>query len=360
MDRQLKKVKAHFEHHYYDDEMTDKLKHIVMKEVHKTPKKFYRNHITYFSSVAILAIVVLIGSTFLSPTMAAVMSNVPYFDEIFSSMQDSEDQEKRMDIFYDDVTKRVKDKMPEGVVDTSLFTSHFSKKPNFTLMVDDKKWKKEYEKEFEDIVNSMAIKNHIDHYKTEVTVIDPPETIVSEKEKERMEYLNKVYNTIDTVLTTNHFNKSQVDIDPQTKTATIKVAFNKTNNTKHVTENLTNKLEEAFQKENIQDLAIKIKKRSKSEIWDEEWQPIFTSIMEVSSDKFTEVNGFAYSFHPAPLEIIIKTSLPKNEKNKAKEINDYVKQIIDVKKKELSVEDIPYKIIIRDKKHKQMYEELYE
>jgi hypothetical protein len=360
LERQLKRVKEHFESQYYDDEMTDKLKNRVIQEVRKKTKKFPKNNITYFSSAAIITIGILIGSTFFSPTMASVMSNVPYFDEIFSSMQDSEDQEKRMQAFYDDVTKKVRDNLTKGVIDTSLQTSYFNKTPTMALMVEDEKWKKEYEKKFEDIVSTMASRNQIGNYKTEVTVIEAPRASVSEKEMKRLEYMNKVYNIIDTVLTTNQYNNNRINLDPKAETATINVEFKKTDNIKESTGILKEKIENALQKENVLDLSIKVKKRNESEIRDEEWRPIFTSIMQVSSDKFTEVNGFAYSFHPAPLEIIIKTSLMNDEKDQAEKINEYVKQIIDVKKKELSVKDIPYKIIIRDKQHNKVYEELYE
>lgn len=360
MDKQLKRVKKHFENQYYDDEMTEKLKYRVIQEIRKKPNKSPKNYVIYFSSAAILAISILIGSTYFSPTMAAVMSNVPYFEEIFSSMQDSEEQEERMQAFYDDVNNKVRDNLTEGVIDTSLQTSYFNKTPTIALMVEGKKWKKEYENKFDDIVNTMAIKNQIDNYKAEVTVIEAPKVSVSEEEKKRMEYVNKVYNIIDTVLTKNHHDNSRINIDPEAETATIKMEFFNTDNIKESTETLRGKIEEALQKESVQNLTIKIKKRSETEIREEDWHPVFTSIMQVSSDKFSEVNGFAYSFYPAPLEIIIKTSLRNGEIEKAEEINKYVKQIIDVKKKELSIKDIPYKIIIRDKQHEKVYEMLYE
>lgn len=360
MDKQLKRVKEHFEIQYYDDEMTNKLKNKVIQEVRKKPNRFPKNNITYFSSAAIITIGLLIGSTYFSPTMASVMSNVPYFDEIFLNMQDSEDHDRRMQAFYDDVSKKVRDNLTEGVIDTSLQTSYINKTPTMALMVEDEKWKKEYEKKFEDIVNTMASRNQIGNYKTEVTVIEPLRTSVSEEEKERMKYVNKVYNIIDSVLTTNQYNNSRITLDPKAETATITVEFKKTDNIMESIGDLTEKIKYALQKENVHDLIIQIEKRSDADIRDEEWHPVFTSIMQVSSDKFTEVNGFAYSFHPAPLEVIIKTSLKNDEKEKAEEINEYVKQIIDVKKKELSLEDIPYKIIVRDKQHNKVYEKMYE
>ncbi|MDQ7862485.1 hypothetical protein RCO48_20155 [Peribacillus frigoritolerans] len=56
--------------------------------------------------------------------------------------------------------------------------------------------------------------------------------------------------------------------------------------------------------------------------------------------KFKETNGFAYSFHPKPLEIILKTSLSKGEETEeqAERIEEYARQVVEIKRKELSVE----------------------
>lgn len=57
---------------------------------------------------------------------------------------------------------------------------------------------------------------------------------------------------------------------------------------------------------------------------------IFTSIMEETDKRFDEVTGFAYSFYPMPL------------------------QMIEIKREELSVEKIPYKIIVKGEEHNQL------
>ncbi|MFG6115768.1 hypothetical protein ACGTN9_11295 [Halobacillus sp. MO56] len=104
--------------------------------------------------------------------------------------------------------------------------------------------------------------------------------------------------------------------------------------------------------------SVKLKKKSESEIRDMEWQPIFTAISEETNKKFNEYRGFASSFHPQPLQIIIKTNINnswfKNSDEKVKEIEDYVEKIIELKIEELSIKEVPYEIIIRDKNNKKI------
>lgn len=111
-----------------------------------------------------------------------------------------------------------------------------------------------------------------------------------------------------------------------------------------------------FSKTNMS-FTVKIRKMGENQIRDQIWQPVFTTIREETKNEFVEYRGFAYSFHPEPLQIIIKTDLEKSKwligsNRKAKQIKKYVDKIIELKRQELSIEKIPYEIIIRDKNDK--------
>ncbi|MER2009754.1 MAG: hypothetical protein ABS939_20145, partial [Psychrobacillus sp.] len=58
---------------------------------------------------------------------------------------------------------------------------------------------------------------------------------------------------------------------------------------------------------------VKIQKKSESAIRDQQWQPILSAISEETNKRFKEYRGFAYSFHPEPLQIIIKTNIPSSK-----------------------------------------------
>ncbi|MBM6618254.1 DUF4030 domain-containing protein [Bacillus sp. RD4P76] len=70
-----------------------------------------------------------------------------------------------------------------------------------------------------------------------------------------------------------------------------------------------------------------------------------------------EVTGFAYSFHPSPLQIILKTSIKSTDKD-AKERAAKVEQTVEefLKSDELKdvVKTYPYKIVVRSKDKKQI------
>ncbi|EPD53799.1 hypothetical protein HMPREF1210_00622 [Paenisporosarcina sp. HGH0030] len=104
---------------------------------------------------------------------------------------------------------------------------------------------------------------------------------------------------------------------------------------------------------------VKVNRRSENEIRDEKWHPVFTSVREETAKNFEEFKGFAYSFHPEPLQIIIKTDLEKskwwwNSDEKVKEIEKHVLEIIKLKSEELLIEEIPHEIIISGKENKKL------
>ncbi|MGN7478612.1 hypothetical protein ACTHOQ_12220 [Solibacillus silvestris] len=106
-------------------------------------------------------------------------------------------------------------------------------------------------------------------------------------------------------------------------------------------------------------IRLRFEKKSESAIRDQQWQPILSAISEETNKRFEEYRGFAYSFHPEPLQIIIKTNIdsPKwfgNPDKKINQIAEYVDIIIKLKREELSIEEIPYEIIITDKNDKEV------
>lgn len=93
---------------------------------------------------------------------------------------------------------------------------------------------------------------------------------------------------------------------------------------------------------------VTLRSQTKEEIRDTNWHPIFDALIKEMESEFEEYRGFGYSFSPEPLQIIIKTDMKDNKSTgKIEEIEQYANKIIEKKIQELSVEKIPYKIIIR-------------
>lgn len=103
---------------------------------------------------------------------------------------------------------------------------------------------------------------------------------------------------------------------------------------------------------------VTLRPQTKEEIRDSQWSPIFQAVIDETEKKFKEYRGFAYSFSPEPLQIIIKTDLRDNKstsnREKIKAIEQYANQIIERKIEELTVEKIAYKIIIRNNNNEEI------
>jgi hypothetical protein len=80
---------------------------------------------------------------------------------------------------------------------------------------------------------------------------------------------------------------------------------------------------------------------------------VFPVIMDgLMGKKEYKVTGFGYSFHPAPLEIIIKTSIKSTDKDADKlaaKIETTIKEFLTSKELEDVVGNEPYEIKVRSK-----------
>lgn len=117
-------------------------------------------------------------------------------------------------------------------------------------------------------------------------------------------------------------------------------------------------IENTISQESNTKVDIKIKQKMKNQARDESWGPVFSSIIEETSKKYKEYRGFAYSFYPEPLQIIIKTDLLKsksrNPDEKVTEIVEYVEALIDKKTEEIGIEKVAFQVIVRDKNNKSL------
>jgi len=120
---------------------------------------------------------------------------------------------------------------------------------------------------------------------------------------------------------------------------------------------LEKRIKEAVYAKTNMNFNVTVKKRGKYEIKALNWSPVFKAVSEETKKEFKEYRGFAYSFHPEPLQIIIKTNLETSNwfwNPKVRRIEKYARAIIEVKRKANDLEDIPYEVVIRDKDGKRV------
>lgn len=181
---------------------------------------------------------------------------------------------------------------------------------------------------------------------------------VSEEEKKQTEQLNETIKITSEILKEKKYQFSSVSINHTTSFIEIRIEGTK-EYYNAVKDEISKLVADAISSKTNMNFDVKVNRRSENEVRDEKWHPLFTTIREETDKKFEEYKGFAYSFHPEPLQIIIKTDLDRskwwwNSDKKVKEIENYVKEIIKLKREELLIEEIPYEIIIRGKKSKKL------
>lgn len=171
-----------------------------------------------------------------------------------------------------------------------------------------------------------------------------------------MEHTQQLFDIAHKVLKQEGYNISTMGIGKQ-DTLKIEIEESKLNLDKAKMD-VEKRIHNAIDAKMNVDYTIEISEESQAEIRDENWQPIFSTVMAEAHKKYNVVTGFAYSFHPKPLEIILKTSLSQGEEDKrmAEKIAIYAKEVVKVKRNKLSVDKIPYKMIIRDKNQEKLFE----
>ncbi|KQU14214.1 hypothetical protein ASG65_27575 [Bacillus sp. Leaf13] len=86
MDKELKQVKEQYKEHYYDDEISNRIKNKVYERILKDQRKWsLSKKFKFLGSVAVIILFLLVGSAFVSPAMAKVISHIPYLGSIFQS-----------------------------------------------------------------------------------------------------------------------------------------------------------------------------------------------------------------------------------------------------------------------------------
>ncbi|MDM5455423.1 DUF4179 domain-containing protein [Peribacillus simplex] len=362
MDKELKQVKEQYTEHYYDDEISNRIKSKVYERILKDKRKWsLSKKITFSGSVAIIILFLLVGSAFVSPAMAKVVSKVSFINQIVQSLKETDDRNGKLDALYDEISKTLyENKEYKGKVEVGMSWLFSSEPPSFTVWVGDEDFKQEHEDEIKDIILKCAKSYKIDGVEVVVEVRDNVEP--NEKNKELEKLTDELLTITQEVVKEKGYTILASGVSTNPKEVSIKVGIEGTEQDyKEVKNQIEKQVHDVIYAKKHEKYEVEVKRESEDEIKDQNWQPIFTAVMEETHKKFKVTNGFAYSFHPKPLEIILKTSLSKGEENKeqAERIEEYARQVVEIKRKELSVEAIPYKIIIRDKEHKKLYEKLY-
>lgn len=228
-----------------------------------------------------------------------------------------------------------------------------------TVQVKDQKFLDQNEKKIRTLIKDIAKEEKLDALNIEFEVFDM-HSAMSEEDKKLNELINEVSKITSESLNEKGYSLIGMMIDAKTPNPYIEIIID---GTKEYYDEVKDEIQKlvtntVFSNTNIQ-FEVRLKRKTENEKIDEQWQPIFSVIREETDKKFKEYRGFAYSFHPEPLQIIIKTDLRQskwawNSSKKIKQIEQYIHEIIELKREELLVDELPYEIIIRSKDNKQL------
>ncbi|MEI5906578.1 hypothetical protein WAK64_05845 [Bacillus spongiae] len=303
--------------------------------------------------IGIVLFIIISGSAFFfvrnSDGSEIAKSDKQVENELIISMKETKVEKEKIEKLLTNSSKELKD---NGFGEVGL--SYSNEERILTAQVNDKDFLDDNKAQIENIIINTAKEVGFNDFKIEFW-IDDRNIAQNKEDNELMESLDKVSRAVSDVLKEKGYNNLSYSLSGISKNEIIIKGIDK-----DIVgdDELATHISNAILSETNTNYTVKLKKKSESEIRDMEWQPILTAIKEETNKKFDEYRGFAYSFNPLPLEIIIKTNINKSwfksSGEKVKEIENYVERIIELKIEELSIKEIPYEIIIRDKNNKKI------
>ena len=268
------------------------------------------------------------------------------------SMEETKTEKKKIEQF---LTKSSEELNDNGY---QVGLSFSPEERNLTVQVQDNAFLEANKVNIEKIIHNTAKKIGFQDFKVDFLTLDSYPTLSEEDEKLRKSMI-KVFEEISALLKEKGYHSNSISTNPNNEIIIEIQGMKEDLEKSKEFEELEKIIVQTILSKTNLDFTVKLRKKSESAIRDQEWQPIFDAIIEETNKKFEEYRGFAYSFHPEPLQIIIKTNIDSskwfgNSNKKINQITEYVDKIIELKREELSIEEIPYEIIIRDKNDKEV------
>lgn len=288
--------------------------------------------LTYSGIVLTILFGLFIGSAFISPAMAEVASKIPYLGKVFHS---------------EPVNRMIWKELEEKGYRISGLSGNAS---HILITIDgSEEYFQDVREEVEQIAAYILEAKEYDGYKIEVErQIDRPFPAIPERDQAISEALEKSYEDLIN-LQFNVLSHGYQHLSPNSNEVVINIDIP---NTEKRIEEIKGIISERLRASKIDSYSIKVNKinlvqREKEAKWNE----IFPVIIEgLAAKKEYNVTGFAYSFHPAPLQIIIKTSIKASDKDAEKKvriIEDTIHEFLNSKEIQDKISGEPYKIIIR-------------
>ncbi|MFL0584813.1 hypothetical protein ACH0B6_19780 [Solibacillus silvestris] len=271
---------------------------------------------------------------------------------LVKSMEETKEEKKKLELFLTKSSQALNDKGYQA----GIGFSHEER--NVTVQVQNKAFLEANKTNIEKIIHNTAKKIGFQNYTVDFLALDNYPVLSEEDEKQRKTMV-EVVGEISALLKEREYPPNSISTNLNNEILIEMQGMKEDFGKSKEIEELEKFIDQTILQKTDLEYTVRIQKKSEIAIRDQQWQPILSTISEETKKRFKEYRGFAYSFHPEPLQIIIKTNIHSskwfgNSDKKINQITEYVDKIIELKREELSIEEIPYEIIIRDKNDKEV------
>lgn len=295
-----------------------------------------------------------------SATTAKAKSADDYLRErIKESMEETEEQHDKMMKFLGDIGAAFDEKGLKGDISFSQRHGLSQNNPSIVIRVKNKQYKQKYEGDMKQLVQNLAKSYNLDNVGVKVKVHEPEMDEISEEDRKQRDQTMELFEIAHDVMEQHGYKYGSMSIDSINRSnpkMVIQIDVPK-KKYEQIKDEIAKLVHDKINAIKQLDYDVRVTRKTAAEKRNEAWQPIFHAIMDEMRKNFKEVTGFASSLHPEPLQIIIKTSLSKDDpegQKLAQKMEKYVDLIIDIQRGELSVKKEPYKVIIRGKEKEQL------
>lgn len=352
MDNKLKKIKDYYYSKYYSDETADRIKNGVLDEISRKKVKLGTGKkIMYITSAAVLLIGILIGSAFVSPTVANVLAKVPILNALFEEDSGS----------YHSLSREITNNLEK--LDYNIGGSYLrirEKTIGVRINGTDSYFNDVKENVTREIKKLLHAKG-LDAYHVEVSQEkEHMQEGISEERKNKIEAYNRKSKKVETAVM-NALNQhgydifsAHVRINKLEKFIPLEIPVSETRveEMKQIVNNIVKEMD-------MGDFTIKVYKTDpEKEKAGRRWQPVITTIAEgLIGIKELKVEGVGYSFYPSPLTISISTSIDSSNSDAGelgKKIESMVHEFVKSEEVVENVKDDPYIIDVYSKDKKKI------
>lgn len=326
IEEEMEKIQTPSSLYEFVKNIKEESKNRVETENPRRKKGWRKSH---FAAVALISLGILTGSSFLNPTMAEVLSKIPYLGQIFHKPI----QEVIMEVLES-----------EGYKPSSIGMGMWQGKPYFDLQL---KGTEEYGNQAEDNVLSIVAetlkKRGYDNYELKVSAKYEESPVMKEIYKQREELAEKLMRDLQlegySIMNVNAYSPVVkvyipiADEDKQMEIYKAAIELLKANGTPKQLQIVTKDVSEE-----------EIKSR---------WMPAMRSIEdEFFLKKEYQVADIRYSFMAKKVTITIKTNMKLSDpeiKETVTKIRIGITEFLDSYEVEKEIENQPYELIIQDK-----------